>query len=116
MLTWQQTEFLLKGVYLGLLVSIALLFTEPLHVLYVALITLAVLVGFVVTAAMRRIREGYRVQGRWLGFLIFVILDSPQMVYAGMLVGLIAGMTVIFKGADMARELPIEAVWPILRG
>src|SRR5437667_2638144 len=116
MLTWQQTEFLLKGVYLGLLVAIALLFTDPLHVTYVALLALLVLAGFLGVAAFRKIREGYRVQGRWLGFLIFLVLDNPPLVYAGVLLGMIAGTTIVYKGIDYEKEFPLIVVWPILGG
>ena len=74
MLTWQQSEFLLKGVYLGLLVTIACLKPRWDDLAFIAAFTLVGLVLFLGASAVRKIREGYRIQGRWLGFLIFVVL------------------------------------------
>src|SRR5580765_2571907 len=91
MLTWQQSEFLLKGVYLGLLVMIA--WCEPtwLEIGLIALYTVAGLALFLGKAAYQKIREGFHVKGRLLGFLIFLLLENAGAVYAGILLGLSAG-------------------------
>src|SRR5439155_14844841 len=90
MLTWNwtQTEFLLKGVYLGYLVAIAWLIPDWQEIGVVAGFTLGGLAVFLGVAGVRKIREGYRVKGRLLGFLIFLVLENPGMVYAGLLLGL----------------------------
>jgi tetratricopeptide (TPR) repeat protein len=120
---WQTTEFLLKGVYLGLLVTIAIRHPSPenpLEVAYVGIFVLAGLLLFLGMAAYQKIREGYRVGGRWLGFLIFLLLENPGMVYAGLLVGLSVGTWQYYKlrPFDPAVEeaFPLEAVWPVLGG
>src|SRR5262245_23390309 len=107
MLSWQQTEFLLKGVYLGLLVMIAYLGPDAAELAQIAGITLAGLALFLGVAAVRKIREGYRVQGRLLAFLIFLLLENPGMVYAGILVGLSGGAMFTFnrRGED---AIPLE--------
>jgi tetratricopeptide (TPR) repeat protein len=115
MLTWQQTEFLLKGVYLGILVMIAWLNPTWDDLALIGLFTLGGLVLFLGAAAIRKIREGYRVTGRWLGFLIFLLLESPWMVYAGLLIGLSFGTWWTFKWWD-PKDVPVEAVWCVLGG
>src|SRR5438552_1281593 len=91
MLRWEQTEFLLKGVYLGLLMMIAWQKPTWEDLGYVALYSLGGLALFLGVAALRKIREGYKVSGNLLGFLLFLILEHPGMVYAGLLLGLSFG-------------------------
>src|SRR5258705_144858 len=119
MLTWQQTEFLLKGVYLGLLVMIALLLPEWYELAMIAGFTFAGLAIFLGVAAYRKIREGYQVKGRLLGFVIFLLLENAGMVYAGLLVGLSVGAWQTFKMRVLPEgqeAIPLEAVWPVLGG
>ncbi len=115
LLTWQQTEFLLKGVYLGLLVMIACLLPTWEEGALIALFTLVGLTLFLTVAGYRKIREGYRVRGRWLGFIVFLLLENPGMVYAGMLVGLSCGAMWTFKWWRDA-DIPLDALWPVLGG
>ena len=94
---WQTTEFLLKGVYLGLLVTIAWLLPTAEEL---ALIGLIMSVGLLVClgiAAYRKIQEGYRVRNNWFGFLVFLILENPGLVFAGLLIGLSCGVGWTFK-------------------
>jgi tetratricopeptide (TPR) repeat protein len=121
LLTWQQTEFLLKGVYLGLLVMIACMVPAPtaLELTLIALYTAVGLLAFLAVAGYRKIREGYRVRGRWVGFIVFLLLENPGMVYAGMLVGLSGGIMLTFNRrevADDAVAIPLDAIWPVLGG
>ena len=115
MLTWQQTEFLLKGVYLGLLVMIA--WCEPtwLELGLIALYTLASVALFLGKAAYTKIREGFHVKGRLLGFLIFLLLENGGAVYAGMLIGLSFGAWQVFEMRTEAAPWE-EAVWAVLGG
>src|SRR5438105_1482907 len=115
MLNWQQTEFLLKGVYLGLLVMIAFLAPTWDDLAIIGLFTLAGLALFLGSAAIRKIREGYHVRGRWLGFLIFLLLESPWMVYAGILLGLSCGTWWTFKWWD-EREITPQGMIPVAAG
>jgi hypothetical protein len=120
MLTWQQTEFLLKGVYIGLLVAIALMVPTWTELGLIAAFTVGGLVLFLGVAAYRKIREGFRVSGRMLGFLIFLVLENPGMVYAGMLIGLSFGTAWTFKwwreNANPNEAIPLNALWPVLGG
>jgi tetratricopeptide (TPR) repeat protein len=115
MLSWQQIEFLLKGVYLGLLVMIAWFVPQWVELASIALFTLAGLVLFLGLAAFRKIREGYRVQGRLLGFLIFLLLENPGMVYAGLLIGLSFGTMYTFNRRG-EETITLESLWPVLGG
>lgn len=119
MLTWNQTEFLLKGVYLGLLVMIALFVPKWDELALVAAFTLLGLTIFLGYGGFQKVREGYRINGRWLGFLIFLLLESPGMVYAGLLVGLSFGTMFTFNRREVPEgvdAIPFEAVWPVLGG
>jgi tetratricopeptide (TPR) repeat protein len=94
-MSWPQTEYILKGIYLGLLVFVGMQLHERgdwwLELGYVALCTFAGLALFLGVAAVRKLREGYRVRGRLLPFLLFLLLENPVLVYAGVLLGLAVG-------------------------
>jgi tetratricopeptide (TPR) repeat protein len=94
---WLQAEYVLKGIYLGLLVFVALQEPDGRAVGLVALGTLGGLVLCLGIAAYRMRREGYRVRGRLLPFLLFLLLESPGLVYAGILIGLTAAAFVVRK-------------------
>src|SRR5690242_1714790 len=93
---WLNTEYILKGVYLGLMLFAALLLAaagdNPWQTLWrVNLCTLAGLVLALAAAAFLKLREGFRVKGRLLIFLLFLLLESPTFVYAGILLGAVVG-------------------------
>jgi predicted Zn-dependent protease len=90
-MSWLQTEYILKGIYLGLLAFVALQEPDWPATGRVALFTLGGLVLFVGAAGLRKLREGYRVRGRPFAFLAFLLLENPAMVYAGVLLGMAAG-------------------------
>lgn len=111
-----QTEYLLKGVYLGLVLFAALhLATIPQGdetaglarqgLLYV---NVATLVGFgvaLVVAACLRFREALRARGRVFAFFFFLLLESPTLVYAGILVGTVVGLYLL---RGLLTTLPID--------
>jgi tetratricopeptide (TPR) repeat protein len=105
MLRWEQTEFLLKGVYLGLLLLIAWQLPTTQDLELIGLYTVGGLVLCLVIAALRKVREGYRVHGRLLGFILFLVLENPGLVYAGLILGLAVGtyMT-LFYSRGMAMD------------
>jgi tetratricopeptide (TPR) repeat protein len=88
---WQQSEYILKGVYLGLLVFVALQEPDWQDVARVALCTLGGLAVCLGLAAIGKLREGYRVSGRVLPFILFLLLESPRLVFAGIVLGMLAG-------------------------
>jgi tetratricopeptide (TPR) repeat protein len=94
---WLNTEYILKGVYVGLVLFTALLLaaapgdTSWPTLLTVNLCTLAGLAIGLAVAAFVKLREGFRVKGRLLIFLLFLLLESPTLVYAGILGGAAVG-------------------------
>jgi tetratricopeptide (TPR) repeat protein len=99
-MSWQQTEFILKGVYLGLLLFVGMQLHEGqwwLELGYVALCTFGGLALFLGIAAVRKLREGYRVRGRLAPFLLFLLLENPGLVYAGVILGLTVGAFTVRK-------------------
>jgi tetratricopeptide (TPR) repeat protein len=88
---WQQTEFILKGIYLGLLVSVALTVQDWAGLGLVAAWSLGGLALCLGVAAVRKLREGYRIRGRLPTFILFLLLENPGLVYAGVLLGLALG-------------------------
>jgi tetratricopeptide (TPR) repeat protein len=94
---WLQTEYLLKGVYLGLVLYAALQqAATPEHgwdaLLRVNLLALGGLLLALLLAGLAKLREGYRVRGRLLIFGLFLLLESPTLVYAGILGGTLGGI------------------------
>src|SRR5262249_45685102 len=101
---WLQTEYLLKGIYLGLVLYAALqqasippdsagLAWECL--LTVNLLTLAGLGAALVLAGLAKLREGFRVRGRLVPFLLFLLLESPTLAYLGILGGTVTGIYLV---------------------
>jgi tetratricopeptide (TPR) repeat protein len=97
-----QSEYILKGVYLGLVLYAALHLgaAEPGRLPVDALLKVnaAALGGLLVAlalAALTKLREGYRVRGRVLVFGLFLLLESPTLVYAGILIGTISGIYLV---------------------
>jgi tetratricopeptide (TPR) repeat protein len=98
---WLQTEYLLKGIYLGLVLYAGLQqaalapeqsATSWGFLLRVNLLTLAGLALALIVAGLAKLREGFRVRGRFLAFLLFLLLESPTLAYLGILGGTVAGI------------------------
>jgi tetratricopeptide (TPR) repeat protein len=98
---WLQTEYLLKGIYLGLVLYAALqLAAIPAAdaarawegLAWVNLLTLLGLALGLLIAGLAKLREGFRVRGRLLPFVFFLLLESPTLAYLGILAGAVAGM------------------------
>jgi tetratricopeptide (TPR) repeat protein len=105
-MNWLQTEFLLKGIYLGLLVAVAFQKPSWWESLQVGAFMLGGLLLCVGIAGYRKLREGYRIRGRLAGFILFLLLDNPVLVYTGIVLGLTLGAYSIFK-RDSADSLLI---------
>ncbi|HYT91359.1 MAG TPA: tetratricopeptide repeat protein [Gemmataceae bacterium] len=102
-MSWQQTEFILKGIYLGLLLFVGMELNRATwwwDIGYVALWTFGGLVLFLGVAAVRKLREGYRVHGRLFAFLLFLLLENPGLVYAGIVLGLAGGAFTLRDNRD----------------
>ncbi len=103
-MNWIQTEFLLKGIYLGLLLTVALQGPGPRELALVGACTAGGLTLSLAVAAFYKIREGYHVGGKVLGFLLFLLLENARMVYAGIICGLMLGARVSFLGRSGDEE------------
>jgi tetratricopeptide (TPR) repeat protein len=82
-----QTEYVLKGIYLGLLLFVALHVRDGQTTGIVAGCLAGGLVLALAVAAVQKLRQGYRIRGRLLPFLLLLLLESPGLVYAGILLG-----------------------------
>lgn len=109
---WDQTEFLLKGLYLGLLLLVGLQNPTGEDLIRIALCTLVGLILALAAAAFHKIREGYRVRGRLAGFILFLLLENPGNVYLGVIGGFMIG------AYPLLRQQPHEwTFWgPLLGG
>ena len=136
---WLQTEYILKGIFLGLMLYAALYEAEtpPTAVVQAdgqvntvpspaapaqpnwdnfARFNLAVLGGLVialVVAAGVKLREGFQVRGKWHLFLLFLLLESSWLVYLGALAGAAVGLVWIH---DPAREWNDQLLFPVVGG
>jgi tetratricopeptide (TPR) repeat protein len=117
---WLQTEYLLKGVYLGLVLYAALQqAAAPQYgwdaLARVNLLALGGLVLALLAAGLAKMREGYRVRGRLLIFTLFLLLESPTLVYAGILGGTFAGIVWVRQQVGEQPQLQ-ELFLPALGG
>jgi tetratricopeptide (TPR) repeat protein len=85
-------EYFLKGVFLGLLVCAGLAATAPADAGSVGAWLAGGFVAGLVAATARKVGQGVRPAGRLLSFLVFVLLESPGLIYAGVVLGLAAGV------------------------
>jgi tetratricopeptide (TPR) repeat protein len=95
---WLQAEYMLKGIYLGLLLFVALRAGSPGAIALAAGLTFGGLAVALALAAYRKIREGFTARGRPFAFLLFLLLESPELVYAGIILGLAFGALLICGG------------------
>ncbi|HTU93220.1 MAG TPA: hypothetical protein VMF69_24280, partial [Gemmataceae bacterium] len=117
---WLQTEYLLKGVYLGLVLYAALQQAATPQFAWdalgrVNLVALSGLVLALIVAGLAKAREGYRVRGRLLIFTLFLLLESPTLVYAGILGGTLAGIAWVNPLVGEQQRLQ-ELFVPVLGG
>ncbi len=111
---WLQTEYILKGIFLGLLLAVALLLGQRDLVGVPAYLTLgACLLGGLLLALLVatgiKWRQGYRLQGPLLPFILFLLLESPTLVYAGILAGTI-GSWLLLRGDEVLSPGAAELV------
>jgi tetratricopeptide (TPR) repeat protein len=106
---WLHTEYLLKGVFLGLLVFAAL--QQPNWEqtgMLAAFLAGGVCIGLALALASW-VPRGIRVGGRYLALLLFLILESPSLIYFGSIGGLLAGALYVRDPSKGYSLLPICA-------
>jgi tetratricopeptide (TPR) repeat protein len=94
MTRWEIYEYLLKGLYLGLWVFLALQVPQEEADLWVKIVwtTSWMVIAFVVVfllASLWQVIRGIRPWRNWLAFPIFVLLESPTFIYTGILMGVV---------------------------
>src|SRR5262249_8907964 len=94
---WLVSEYLLKGIYLGVLLFVAVQKLDWRATGIWAAATCGGLVLSVGVAAWRKVGEGYTVAGRLPAFLLFLVLESPILVYSGILIGATLGALAVRK-------------------
>src|SRR5438094_8818675 len=104
---WLLSEYILKGVFLGALLFVALQRLDGLGTLVWTATTFGGLVVFLGIAAWRKLREGYRVTGRLPAFVLFLLLESPGMVYAGILLGTLLADAIVRTPTTRDWLLPL---------
>jgi tetratricopeptide (TPR) repeat protein len=107
---WLHTEYILKGVYLGLLLFAALHEPEPRDVGVVSGAMFAGLAIFLCLGGYQKIREGYRPRGHVFSFILFLILENPVLVYLGVLTGLLGGTLWVCKSMGDAQMLALAGL------
>lgn len=125
-MSWLSPEYVLKGLFLGLLLFTAVRAATPAGddqpppgwpaVAQVTVLTLAGLAAGLGAAAYRKVREGYRAGGRLPSFLLFLALECPRLVYAGLLGGLALAALSLARGPADYRLLTYSAAGGALLG
>ncbi len=100
-MNWVKSEYILKGIYLGLLLFAAL---QNLSWNQVGEIALYVCGGLGVALIVSLFRVATQLRGirkSPVGFLVYVILENPLLIYAGIIIGLAVGV--------LTNRLPIAS-------
>jgi tetratricopeptide (TPR) repeat protein len=105
---WLQTEYILKGLFVGLLLVAALQQgmspqSYPTGLLAVNLGMLGGLGIGLLVGAILKLSQGYRPRDLF-GFLLFVLLECPTLVYLGILAGLVGGVSWLLWDASAEMQ------------
>ena len=98
---WAKSEYILKGVFLGLLLFVSL--QKDLDWYATGRVALWLVGGFLVALVIAAIRQFRDIKGLGrnpLGFLLFLLLENPLLIYAGIIFGL-AGAAIDLVGTKL---------------
>ncbi len=104
---WISVEYLLKGLFLGLLAYAALVAPTAGAAAIVGGLMVIGLVAGLVAGATRANQHGVRPSGRWPAYLLFLLLEYPRHIYAGIIIGLTIGAVLTQWTATDVRLLAI---------
>jgi tetratricopeptide (TPR) repeat protein len=120
---WDQTEYILKGLYLGLLVVVALTaYASPddnltwASIGVLAATTAGGLVMALGWAAVRKVQGGVSAAGHTLGFILFLLLENPRAVFTGVIGGLMAGVYFLVRGSESSELVIGPALGGVVLG
>ncbi|HVS37584.1 MAG TPA: hypothetical protein VMS17_18620 [Gemmataceae bacterium] len=120
-MNWLRTETVCKGLFLGLVLYAGLetAAVPPGDKTWVsfAWVNLSALAGLaiaLVIAAGIRLREGFRVRGKPHLFLLFLLLESPWLVYVGVFAGLVFGIVWVHQGGSILEDASL--LWMLAGG
>jgi tetratricopeptide (TPR) repeat protein len=101
----ERFEYILKGVFLGLLLFVAANAPDFQATGRIALCMLAGLGAALLLALIRQFRDLGRLGSNPLGFFLFLLLENPFFVYAGLVFGLAAG-AILEQSEEVERVAP----------
>lgn len=106
MTPWHRNEYVLKGLFLGLWAFFALQVPPDRtaawkDILWVVGWTGTGLAVGLLIGTIRMATRGLKPWANWKAFPLLLLLESPAFIYAGIMIGLTAG---IFSGREFARE------------
>lgn len=113
---WVFSEYLLKGVFLGLLAYAALVVPAPASAGVVAICLGAGVLIALIVAAWQQHRSGLRPQGRWTAYLLFLALENPRHIFAGIIGGLFLGVMLVRDPSFSAKLLPLHVAGGAILG
>ncbi|MFM7149349.1 MAG: tetratricopeptide repeat protein [Gemmataceae bacterium] len=128
---WVNTEYLLKGIFIGLLIYSALTLgavpftpkSRPAIQAGVLWFNLSMLIGMilsVVFAVFTRREDLARSRGRFLPFLLFLVLEYPTFIYLGVLLGSLVGlygMSRVLPQLSSGQDVQLQALFfPVVGG
>jgi tetratricopeptide (TPR) repeat protein len=103
------SEYLLKGAFLGLLLYGGLQTPDWRAFLQVNACVITGLGVALLVSSAQKLREGYRPGNRLFAFLLFLLLESDFLIYAGIVLGLFIG-TQFLPEASANRTLLLECL------
>lgn len=104
---WLYTEYLLKGIFLGLLVFAALQQPDWRQTGILAAFLAGGLVIGILIALFLWLPRGIKIGGRFGSLILFLILENPSLIYFGLVGGLLAGALFVRNPALGDSLLPI---------
>ena len=104
---WAKSEYILKGVFLGLLLFVSLQNLDWAETGRLAVFLAGGLVAGLVIGAARQFRTLPGLLRNPAGYFLFLLLENPVLIYAGIILGLGAGTAdylyaqkLLLNGAD----------------
>jgi len=101
---WLQSEYILKGTFLGLWMFLALQAPDWAGIGRVALYMAGGLAAALAIGTLDQLRRGQKFGGGPVAFVLFLLLEYPMLVYAGLIFAL-AGGTIAERNPARPEEL-----------